>query len=77
MLKLHGAAALEGRDVTVGSKSNWIPETDGILHAQLALESAQRGSGVVGPVAPGAARQAILYVFTCQQNSHKATRTSR
>ena len=36
------------------------PEANGRLHAQLILERPQRRVGVVGPIAPGRARQTIL-----------------
>ena len=60
MLQLDGTSALEGGNIAIGSESNWIPESDRVLHAELALECTKRGSGVVGPVTPGASGQAIL-----------------
>merc|ERR1719188_1526521 len=60
MLDLSDAAPLEGFRVAVLAQASWVPITDRGLHAQLALESAQRRVRVVRPVAPCAASQTIL-----------------
>ena len=67
VLQLDGTSALEGGNIAIGSESNGIPKSDGVLHTELALECTKRGIGVVGPVAPGASGQAIL--VSCLQTS--------
>ena len=52
--------ALEGRGVAVGGEAQGVPEAHGRLHAQLSLEGPQRRVGVVGPIAPSGAGEAIL-----------------
>eukprot|EP00959_Pyramimonas_sp_CCMP1952_P265838 5558289-Pyramimonas_sp.AAC.1 len=54
------AAPLEGRCVTVLREACGAPEAHWRLRAQLALEGAQRGARAQRPVAPRAAREAVL-----------------
>ena len=60
MLKLDGAAAVEGPHVAIGGEAEGIPKADGGLDTELALEGAERRVGVESPVTPGRASQTIL-----------------
>jgi len=60
VLDLGGAAALEGLLVAVLGVAEGVPEAERRLHAQLGLEGPERGVGVIGPVTPSRAGQAIL-----------------
>ena len=75
MLQLRLAAALEVLDAAVGRESCRIPETDRILNAQLILECSQRRSGVVGPISPSAASEAVL--STERFNHYKTKKSHR
>jgi len=60
MLDLSGAPALEGSRIPILGKPDGVPEAHRVLHAELALEGPQGRARVGGPVAPGAASEAIL-----------------
>ena len=60
MLQLRLAPARKVLGAAIRGKPSGIPKSNWRLHAELVLESSQRGSSVVGPVTPGAASQAIL-----------------
>eukprot|EP00959_Pyramimonas_sp_CCMP1952_P100320 2098644-Pyramimonas_sp.AAC.1 len=60
MLDLSRAAPPELLGIAVLREADGVPEAQGCLHAQLALEGAQRRVRVAGPVAPGTAGQAVL-----------------
>ncbi len=60
MLQLNRAVADEGILVAAGREASRVPVADGILNTEFALEGAQGGGSVQGPVAPGAAGEAIL-----------------
>jgi len=58
MLHLSPAASGEVLHAAVGCEAH--REAGRIMHAQFAIESAQRGACVQGPVAPGRTRRAVL-----------------
>ena len=60
MLQLRLAPARKVLGAAIRGEASGIPKSNWRLHAELVLESSQRGSSVVGPVTPGAASQAIL-----------------
>ena len=60
MFELRLPAALEVLHATIGRKACRVPESDGVLHAELVLECTQRRCSVVGPVTPGASCETIL-----------------
>ena len=60
VLKFGGTTALEVLHAAICRQSCWIPESHGGLHSKLVLERSQRRGGVVSPVAPGTAGEAIL-----------------
>merc|ERR1711959_20730 len=73
MLDLDRAAALEGCHVAISSEAKRIPETNRLLHTELALESPQRRCGVQRPIAPCRACQAILEEHTDDRNHGQAS----
>merc|ERR1719183_678795 len=60
MLDLGSAAPPELLGIAVLREAYGIPEAQRRLHAKLALEGAERGSGVELPVTPCSAGQAVL-----------------
>eukprot|EP00438_Fugacium_kawagutii_P006686 Skav219098 [mRNA] locus=scaffold1574:169120:175693:- [translate_table: standard] len=60
MFKLSLPASLEVLHTSISCEACGIPKSDWSLHTEFILESSQRGSCVVGPIAPRASGQAIL-----------------
>ena len=60
VLQFHGSAALEGSHISVGGKSDGVPEADGRLNTQLVLKCKPSRSLLDGKVSKGASSQAIL-----------------
>merc|ERR1719203_2405045 len=60
MLDLSGTAPLEVPLVAIAGEAYRVPEADRGLHAQLVLESPERGVGVQGPIAPCGPGEAVL-----------------
>merc|ERR1719148_11151 len=60
MLDLCDAPTIESVRITIFTQADGVPKTERRLHAELALEGPQGRARVGGPVAPGAASEAIL-----------------
>ena len=60
----------------MSKKPSGVPESDRILHTKFILKRTKRRSGVVGPVTPSAAREAVLdtVVVKCTQKRLPKTR---
>jgi len=60
VLDLNRTPALERRHIAIGGKAKRVPKAHRFLHSKLALEGAERGRCVGGPVAPCRAGQPVL-----------------
>ena len=60
MLDLSKAAPLEGFSAAILVEASRVPDARRRLHAEIALDGAQRRVGLIGPAAPGAADDPIL-----------------
>ena len=70
VLKFGGTTTIEVLHAAICRQSGWIPESHGGLHSKLVLERSQRRGGVVSPVSPGAASEAILCTRRCYDMLH-------
>ena len=68
MLQLRLATSGEVLSAAIGREPCRVPEPHRCLHSKLVFEGTQRRSGVVGPVTPSAAGEAILHA--AQESVH-------
>merc|ERR1712125_129674 len=72
MLQFGLTTARKVLHAAIGSESSGVPKANWRLHAKLRLEGTQWGAGVEGPVAPGAASEAVLEEHT-NDGHHRQT----